>query len=400
MLLNETKRQKSQKLFTTLYLIIYSLLLIITFLDTTMFSIKWPNQTMIILLELATTFIIIKVLLIDKLSRNEIIFFIFLSISFLGTCIYTEYGFLVFNLILILGAKNVPFKKILWLYCAIAGSILIITMISSQMGLVENLVYIRNGKSRISFGFNYPTDFTAHIFYLILGYCYLRKETLTNPELTSILGLSVFSYIFCDARTNVFCMVLTFAVFLYLKLRNHISDKADCHYVMNPKFSRVLVFSMPICAIFFISLTFLFNDQTNNIILNIINSLVSNRLYLGNIGLERYGIHLFGSTFQMFGYGGSTTPPSDYFFLDSSYVLILIRYGILIFLAVLIIFVFSSLRAEKQKNIALLWILTLIAIQCMTEHHLLDIAYNPFLFLIFSETVSEDYNNFSILMKN
>ena len=102
----------------------------------------------------------------------------------------------------------------------------------------------------------------------------------------------------------------------------------------------------------------------------------------------------------MFGYGGSTTPPSDYFFLDSSYVLILIRYGILIFLAVLIIFVFSSLRAEKQKNIALLWILTLIAIQCMTEHHLLDIAYNPFLFLIFSETVSEDYNNFSILMKN
>jgi hypothetical protein len=337
--------------------------------------------------ELALIFIGIKVFLIDKHSKKEIWFCVFLAVCFLGTCLHTGYIFLAAVLLLILGVKNVPFKRLIQLYCAIAGTLLVITMVSSQVGLVENLVY----GSRISFGIIYPTDFTAHIFYLVMGYCYLRKEKLTYSELAGILGLSVFSYMFCIARTNAICLLLTFAVFLYLKIRNRVSDKNGSHYVMNPKYSRILVFSMPICAFFFISLTFLYNDQTSNFILTTINSLVSDRLRLGSIGLERYGIHLFGSTFQMVGWGGSATyPKAEYFFLDSSYVLILIRYGIMVFLAVTTVFVLSSLRAEKQRDNYLLWILTLIAIQCMIEHHLLEIAYNPFLFYIFSKTVSGD----------
>jgi hypothetical protein len=394
--MNKVQSEKGQRLFRAFYLIIYSVTLVKTFLDTTMFRIPWPDLTEVILLELTIIFIIPKILLLDKHSTKEIWLFILLAVCFLGAFIHTGYGFLLCNLILILGAKNVPFKKLIRVYCTIAGTLLVITMVSSQVGLVENLVYIRNG-SRISFGFNYPTDFTAHIFYLVMGYCYLRKGNLAYPGLAGILGLSVFSYIFCDAKTNALCLLLTFGVFLYLKIRNRISAKNGCLYVLNPKCSRILTFTMPICALCFISLTYLYHDQTSNTILTTINNLVSGRLQLGSIGLERYGIHLFGSAFQMIGLGGSTTPRVGYFFLDSSYVLLLIRYGILMLLAVMIIFVRSSLRAEKQKDVALLWILALIALQCTIEHHLLEIAYNPFLFLIFSETVSGDQNDHGLI---
>jgi hypothetical protein len=392
-LLDHYKHKKKKELFIAFYLIIYSLFLIKTFLDTTMFKISWPDITLFILFELAIIFIGTKVLLIDKHSKNEMLFSIFLAVCFLGTYINTGYISLIAVLILILGAKDAPSRKLIQLYCVIAGIILVITILSSQVGLVENLVY----GSRISFGFNYPTDFTAHIFYLVMGYCYLRKEKLTYPELAGILGLGIFSYVFCVARTNAICLLLTSAVFLYLKIRNHVSDKKGSPYVMNPKISRILVFSMPICAFLFIGLTFLYHYLPNNSILMTINSIVSTRLHLGSTGLELYGIHLFGSAFQMVGFGGSTTPPEDYFFLDSSYVLLLIRYGIMVFLAVVTIFVASALRAEKQKDNYLLWILMLIAIQCMIEHHLLEIAYNPFLFLIFSDTVSGDKDEWALI---
>jgi len=390
MLLDCIESQKKQKLFITFYLIIYFAILVKDFLDTTMFLIRWPDVIPLILVESTLLLIGTKILLIDKHSKKEIWFYIFISVGFLGTALYTGYIFLLVDLLLILGAKNVPFRKLVQLYCGIVGTLLVITIVSSQVGLVENLVYGSIYGRRISFGINYPTDFTAYIFYLVMGYCYLRKGKLTYLELTGILGLSVFSLVFCHARTNAICLLLTFAVFLYLKIRNRVSDNNGSHYIMNPKFSRVLAFSMPICALCFISLTFLYHAQTSNIAFTTINSLVSNRLHLGSIGLERYGIHLFGSAFQMVGWGGSTTPRAEYFFLDSSYVLLLIRYGLMVFLAVMTIFVLSSLRAEKQKDFALLWILTLISIQCMFEHHLLEIAYNPFLFLIFSETLSGD----------
>lgn len=391
MLINDNIRQNMQKIFIAIYLIIYSVFLLTNFLDTTMFNLPQSvDNTFLNLLQLGFGLVVSKVLLIDKHNKNEMFLYLFLAVCFIGAFIHTGYVLLVLDLFLILGAKNVPFEKLVRIYCAIAGGLLVITMISSQLGLVENLVYIRDGISRYSFGINYPTDFTAHIFFIVMGYCYIRKEKLSFFELTAILGLSAFSYIFCDARTNAICLFLTFVVFSYLKIINLISDKKGSKYIMNPICSRILAFSMPLCAIFIIGSTFFYHFQKSNNIISTINNLVSGRLLLGSIGLEKYGIHLFGNVFQMFGLGGSTTPPDVYFFLDSSYVLILIRYGILVFIAVMVIFVLSSMRALKQKDTVLLWILTLIAIQCMIEHHLLEIAYNPVLLFVLSKTLSRD----------
>ena len=351
-----------------------------------MFSISWPKFTTIVLLEVMLIIIGAKIILIDKRNNKEMWLYLILFVIFFGAFLKTKYAFLIFDLILILGAKNVSFKKIIRLFCAISGIIIIITILSSQLGLVENLIYERGNRSRISFGFEYPTDFTAHIFYLVMGYCYLRKDKLIYLELAGIFGLSLFTYFFCDARTNAISLFLTFAVFLYLKIRNQVSEKKGTRYVVNPKFSKILTFAMPLCAFSFILLTFLYHFQPTNALIKAINNLVSGRLELGAIGFEQYGISLFGNAFQMNGFGGSTAPRMDYFFLDSSYVLLLIRYGILVLLAGLVIFSIVSLRAEKQKDFHLLWIMALIAVQCTIEHHLLEVAYNPFLFLLLAES--------------
>lgn len=395
-MLAKDKPQAIQDLNVNLYLTIYALFLVKTILDTTMFHIPWPSATLSYLFLLAFIFIGAKMLLIDKPHSKELWAYIFLIFCFLGTFIHTGYLSLAAVLILILGAKNVPFERLIQVYCWIAGIIILITMVSSQLGLVENLVYVRGTTSRISFGFNYPTDFTAHIFYFVMGYCYLRRTRLTYPELAAILGLSIFSLIFCDARTNAICLLLAFLVFLYFRIRHSTSEKSGNQYTINPIFSQLLTFSMPLCASFIIGLTFLYHNQPDNVVLSTINDLLSGRLHWGSVGLERYGIHLFGSAFEMVGWGGKLGRPAElYFFLDSSYVLILIRYGIMMFLAVMAIFIASSRRAEKRKDIYLMWILALIFLQCMFEHHMLEIAYNPFLFFVFAKQAQGGDENLS-----
>jgi hypothetical protein len=394
-MLHIKESQKYQTIFINAYLIIYSIWLIITFLDTTMFHINYPNFTDIVLLEITVIFVGIKMILFNKHSKFELWLYIVLIISFGGSFINSGYVFLLPVLFLILGAKNVPFKNLLQIYCVISVVLILLTVIASQTGVVENLIYERKGQ-RISFGFNYPTDFTAHIFFFVMGYCYLRRERLSYLELMVILGFGFFSHIFCGARTNALCLLLTFIVFLYLKNRYF---NRSSNYVLNKIFSRLLVFSIPISALCIVILTFLYQANQNNVILTSINNLLSNRLCWNIVGLERYGIHLYGSIFKMIGLGGSTTPPNEYFFLDSSYILILLRYGVMVFVTTLVISVFSSLRAERQKDITLLLIISLIAIQSVVEHHLLDIAYNPFLFLIFSENFEKSTYRLSNFLK-
>ena len=76
----------------------------------------------------------------------------------------------------------------------------------------------------------------------------------------------------------------------------------------------------------------------------------------------------------------------EYFFLDSSYISILLQYGLIMFVMILILWGIIGLRARKEKDWVLLWILAIIAFQSIMEQHLLDISYNPFLWILFAET--------------
>ena len=57
----------------------------------------------------------------------------------------------------------------------------------------------------------------------------------------------------------------------------------------------------------------------------------------------------------------------------------------MILLVVLIIVVCISFKAKEHKNFVLVWIMAVIGIQCMVEQHLIEVAYNPFLWLVLAK---------------
>ena len=77
----------------------------------------------------------------------------------------------------------------------------------------------------------------------------------------------------------------------------------------------------------------------------------------------------------------STEPRADYFFLDSSYILIGLRFGFVILLLICILFLGYFIYSIKRDDTLLMILLAVMLLQCMIEHHLLEYVYNPFLLL-------------------
>ena len=77
------------------------------------------------------------------------------------------------------GSRDVPIKKILEVYLVITGAGMILAYGASMLGVIENLQYVTYGRGiRNSFGIVYTTDFSAHIFYMMVIGFYLLGERL------------------------------------------------------------------------------------------------------------------------------------------------------------------------------------------------------------------------------
>ncbi len=92
------------------------------------------------------------------------------------------------------------------------------------------------------------------------------------------------------------------------------------------------------------------------------------------MALPSFTIHLDSST-------ELNSSSSDYFWLDCSYIRIIICNGVLIFITIMILTTYIQYKAYTTGNYMFMFIMCIIALDCTIEHHLTDISYN-FIFMI------------------
>ena len=358
-----------------LYLIALVIFLTGETLTTTMFSV--PGTVYTLCKMLTILFVAVKVLLFDQYQRRTLILCgiaVAVSVLIVLRAGYTEP--LMWTLVVI-GAKDVPLKKILQTYLIVSFSIVLLAFSASLLNVIENLQYESDTLRgvRNSFGILYTTDFASHIFSLMLVFFYLMKEKLKVVHYIAGLVIAVLVFEFCNARLDVGCMLILIFVFAILDIkRKSISLKKK--YDRSGKGLTFFVLSMPIAMVFITAVTLISN--TDNPFWNAVDGLLSGRLSLARRGLEEYGLSFFGQTVNMVGWGGSTKTleEGEYFFVDSSYLYILLRYGIIFLLIVLGIYVKCC---KKYKNDSyFLAAVALVSLNCMISHHLIELAYSPF----------------------
>lgn len=360
------------------YLVIYGAIFCYDFLNSTMFQVQWPPRFGYIFFVASALYTIAKFIWHNTYTKKEMIFSCIILVAFIVPAVLTDYSFLFWIGFLIVGAKDVDFDKILKVYLTLGIIITLAAFVASQMGWIENLVYvvIRDDvwTVRNSYGSVYPTDFAAHLFYLAIAGVCLCENRITWGKIINFVVLALFVLDKCDARTSFICMLTMAVLLIFVHLFKDKIKKNWFYYILN---TANIGF-----AIIYISLTHLYTEANER--LYQINDLLSDRLKITKEAIELYDYKLFGQTIQELGYGRTLEKAIDYFYIDDSYIRIALLYGVVLFVVVLVMFWFDGVKAIKSGRIIVLVSIAAIALHSFMEHHLIEVAFNPMLCLLFS----------------
>ncbi|AND79462.1 hypothetical protein [Streptococcus pantholopis] len=309
---------------------------------------------------------------------------------FLVSAIFSLTGILVWNAtsdtgvlaltILMMGAYKIDVRKIITVYLIIAGFITALAFAFSLLDLIPNLQYIRpdTGAVRNSFGIIYPTDFAAHIFYLYLfsAYLFLWKR----PWLLSVIGVltALFLIRFSDARLDALTILITAVIFVVIR------------YLQKGRFHKILSLSA-LTTVFLAYLSYYLTAHFNarQGLYARINGLTSGRLSLGKSALDLYGIKPFGQVIEFIGNGGSTETVSNYNFVDSSYLKVMLLYGSVFIILFVALTTVRSIQSVTSNDYYTLAVLIAVAINSMVAHHLIEPYYNVFSILLLADFVQD-----------
>ena len=372
-----------------IYLILLAFFVGMRFLLSTMFTIYWPKYFYRTLTVIGVVLVLMHLMLAKDIKKKEILAMLVVTFVFMMSHYVSRYDFLVDLLILILGAYRVNFRNILKTYIAVWSVLLVVTIIGAMTGLAENLVYYQGEggeRVRMALGICYPTDLAAYVVFLMFAYVCVRDEYITYLEIGVMAALAGTVYYITDARTDFIVMeMLVVIVLLAKKFKKQFLVITEKKRTMN----ICVIFPIVMCLfVWLLSANFSFD---NNILVTL-DEKMSSRLSLGNWTLRDYTPNAFGQYVYEKGAGGSTEYSDFYFFIDSSYLSIGIKYGI-----VFLIMIWWNLaeiikKIWNKKTCYMLICVMMILIQSVMEHHYIQYWFNPFLIALFAMIDTEEKN--------
>lgn len=149
----------------------------------------------------------------------------------------------------------------------------------------------------------------------------------------------------------------------------------------------ILVYSIPFFFILALWATVAY--RYNNFTWDFINYMLSGRLALGNEAIHNYGIPLLGQLVKL---NGGDDSGIYYNYIDSSYIQLIVIYGIVYTALFLITYYFICHKAYKNNNYPLILAVLLTGVSGLISDYMLILTMNPFYIALFTKTNS-NYNN-------
>lgn len=300
---------------------------------------------------------------IKKVILAFIFFILILCVSF------RLYGLFFFTgCLFVLLSSYVETNKILKSFIYFSATTLIITIVFNKLGLVDSVISVGD-RVRTSLGFSYMAEPSEILFYVTCSYLVYKKQDITYIEIMGLELLNVLLYSATQTRTPFFMATLALIGTLILKLVNF---KVS---ILNNKLIKFVIVNIYwIClALFFV----LLNTYPDNVFWNL-NKLLSGRLYLSLLGLQRWGISLWGTNTKFVTDNVANVAGGQYNYIDSSYLQSLIIYGLIFTIIVLVMFSVLTYVAIRRKDVIFILILICVAIHSMFDPVLLVQWYSPF----------------------
>ena len=289
-----------------------------------------------------------------------------------------RYRFLLYLAVLTVGLIDVDYRRVLRVYLAAVGGLLAATVIAALAGSIANIVHFRDDSVRSSWGVAYPTDFSSIFLFVLLAlWAAWRKLPDWGMLLLSLTSV-LLALLVTRSRNCLLSSVLFSCVVGWRWLESALAEKR-CGRAIQRACDALVALAFPLCAAAAFGMVYLYSRDTA---LGLrLNEMLSDRLRLCLEGFRAHGITPFGAAFEQIGYGFSPFPPLDYNFIDSSYVLILLRYGWVTLAMLAVLWGVTALRAARSGNRRLALVMAVIAFHSIVEHHFTEAHFNVMLVL-------------------
>lgn len=329
-------------------------------------------------------------------------------LKFVGVCVLAlpffivaylhDYKVLIFIPICWMCLYDIQAELVFKWYVRVIGVMLGATVLCCLAGVVKNLGAFDSGHFREAYGIINRTDFAAYFVFIMLSIWCVMDGEKWYPSLLiaiSMLVLGIYTYYLAGSRTTLICCFLSAVVCLYEWFdRVYLGERRWIH-TTSKAINAIVIFAFPVMMLLLILATYLHGQ--NYAWMQRIDTLFSKRISLARQAFSKFGFGLWGRSFTMHGWGASLIgDPNHYDFLDSSYEHLLIRYGLILTLVVMVLWVqLSAKTTGKNKKIALS--MAVIAVYAFSESHFMEIDYNILLSMPFCayEMILNDETNAS-----
>ena len=285
------------------------------------------------------------------------------------------YRFMLFLAIFTVGFIDIDYRKLLKVYLLAAGLFYFVTMTAGMTGVITNYVTARAGRGiRSAWGMSYYTDFASFGLFLLMTLWVAGKKLPDWAMLVFCGGYLFLSACIAHSNTSTICAVLLMLAILYHGFERRVVDRRRDLRWMKKVPELFATFGFPLLALCMFFLMLLCARKLN--IGYRMNSLLSNRLTRGVAAWRSYGLKPFGTPFEQHGNGFSTFPSNTYNFVDSTYPLVLLRYGWVTLTALCLSWGYTARRACRCGDRRLLLVMGIIAVHAFSEHHFIDSHFN------------------------
>ncbi|MBR3631290.1 MAG: hypothetical protein IKN55_12575, partial [Oscillospiraceae bacterium] len=296
------------------------------------------------------------------------------------------------SLLIVMLAYKMDFNRIAKVTIAVVLLALLLIIGSSLAGIIQNYNYrtYNDTRDRFGLGFRYATYPTHYILLVVMLVSYVKREMIGLKEIVPLVLLNLYVYSQSHSRNS---MMLSLGILLCSVLFKHTKFHIPDNWFTRISVAGIFVY---LTVIQFI-LAIVYDPRVKWMAK--LNKLMSERLRLNAHAYQTYKLTLLGqvTNFEAKAWqnGVFKRVGMQYTGMDSSYLGILYRNGILSLALFLVIFTVAGIYALKHRDRYLTVILVVLAAHSAFDPQLNLLQYNTFLILAFSITVGTYREKFS-----
>jgi hypothetical protein len=329
---------------------------------------------------LVLALIVLQIVFFQKYSIKDIIFILVTTIPIAISALNSGSNNLLSTWLFILAAKYIDFEDIVKISYVVLLITIPIILFMFFSGYIIEITMMRNSIVRHSWGFSHPNWLGMRVFQVVIAHCYIFRKRPIIFRILIILFASYFVYRVPNCQTALYALLL-FALLLVLDWASGLV--VDGHVFLAKALVLVAI------AANALSVIMSFTNLRKGTLLFDLDRMLSRRFSQCHRTMEHFGISLLGKEINL--YTIRMNSSVQIFHLDTAYMTILLRYGVIVYAIFSVFFIVTMIKCVNKNRFMLIIIYCMYAIYGMMEKNFFMMSQNIFLFAMSYSLYSREF---------